>query len=130
MAFDNATYFTAVGTPTTGVSGTFNAAGKQTPAKGFGYAAQIIAYPTQDLGLTVGYGSRNALNGDSYAGIANYQRSSSSFYANLAYDLNAAVRVAAEYQNLNTSYGNSNGIAGAKTVGSDNSIRFVALYFF
>lgn len=82
------------------------------------------------MGLTLGYGSRRARDFNSYSWIANFQKSSSSFYANLAYDLNAAVRLAAEYQNLNTSYGNANGVAGADTVGSDNTVRFVALYFF
>ncbi len=130
MAFNNATYRTAVGTPATGVSATFDASGHQSPAQGYGYAAQIIAYPTQELGLTVGYGSRRARDFNSYSGITNFQRSSSSLYANLAYDLNAAVRLAAEYQNLNTGYGNANGVAGATAVGTDNTVRFLALYFF
>lgn len=130
MAFNHATAQAVVGTPATGVGSTFVANGDQSPAKGFGYAAQVIAYPTQSLGLTVGYGSRNARDLDSYAGIASYQRRSSSFYANLAYDLNAAVRVAAEYQNIQTKYGNANGVAGAGALGTDNTFRFVAMYLF
>lgn len=129
MAFNNATFGTVVGTPTA-LSATLNPAWGQSPAQGYGYAAQIIAYPTQELGVTVGYGSRNARNFDSYAGVTDYQRSNSSFYANIAYDCNANIRVATEYQNLNTIYGNANGVAGAKAVGSDNTIRFVAIYFF
>ncbi len=129
MAFNNATFGTVVGTPTA-LSATLAATASQSPAQGFGYAAQIIAYPTQELGVTVGYGSRNARDFDSYAGIADYQRSNSSLYANVAYDFNAAIRLATEYQNLNTIYGNANGVAGAKAVGSDNTIRLVATYFF
>lgn len=130
MAFNSATFTTTVGIPTTGVSSTLNAAGGQSPAQGYGYAAQVIAYPTQELGVTVGYGSRRARNFNSYSGITDYQRSNSSLYANVAYDCNANIRVATEYQNMNTIYGNANGVAGAKAVGTDNTIRFVATYFF
>lgn len=130
MGFNFATAASATGTNPGSISGTNNTAGNQAPAKGYGYAGQFIFYPTQDLGLTTGYGSRNAYNYASYAGLANFQKSSSEFYANATYDLNAAVRVAAEYQNLNTKYGNANGIAGASASGVDNTIRFVAFYFF
>ena len=129
MAFNHATALAVVGTPTT-VSSTLNTSANQSPAKGYGYAAQIIAYPTQDLGFTLGYGSRNARDYDSYAGIASYMKASSSLYANLTYDFNAAVRVGAEYQNLNTRYGNANGTAGSEVQGSDNTLRLVASYFF
>ena len=140
MAFNHATAQAVVGTPgvaatqsaaaVPGISNVFNPNGKQSPAKGLGYAAQLIAYPTQDLGITLGYGTRIARDYDSYAGYANFQDSTSSLYANLAYDLNAAVRVATEYQHLNTKYGNANGVVGANAAGNDNTIRFVALYFF
>jgi hypothetical protein len=129
MAFNSATSGTVIGNPAA-LSITSTPTGDQSPAQGYGYAAQIIAYPTQDLGVTVGYGSRRARNFSSYSGIADYQRSNSSFYANVAYDCNANVRVATEYQNLNTVYGNANGAAGAKAMGSDNTIRLVATYFF
>ncbi|HEX9022873.1 MAG TPA: hypothetical protein VF799_03445 [Geobacteraceae bacterium] len=130
MAFNFATAVAVVGTNPGAVSNTLDPAGNQTPAKGFGYNAQLIFYPTQDLGLTTGYGSRNALNYGSYAGLSNFQKSSSELYVNLSYDFNAAIRLAAEYQNLKTDYGNVNGVHGASATGSDNSLRLVAFYFF
>ena len=123
MAFNYATAAAVTGTPTT-VSATYSNSWGQSPAQGYGYAAQIIAYPTQELGVTVGYGSRNARDFSSYSKNANFQESNASFYANLAYDFNAAVRVATEYQNLRTKYGNPD------AVGTDNTLRLVATYFF
>lgn len=132
MAFNSATAGTA--TPTA-VSGTFSATGNQAPAKGYGIAGQAIFYPTQDLGITAGYGRRNAYNYASYAGISNFQKSGSEIYGSVSYDLNAAVRVAAEYQNIRTEYGNSaSGAApsldSTASTGSANIIRLAAFYFF
>lgn len=117
MSFNNATAQALVG-PT----------GNKSPAKGYGVFSQVIFYPTQDLGITAGYGRRNAYNYAEYAGIANFQKSSSQVFANIAYDLNAAVRVAAEYQNLNTQYGNNS--PGTSGTGTANVARFSAMYFF
>lgn len=78
--------------------------------------------------LAAGYGRRNAYNYASYTGISNFQKSSSNLYANVAYDLNAAIRVAAEYQNLNTQYGNNS--AGTSGTGTANVARLAAFYFF
>ena len=106
----------------------------QSPAKGFGYYGQVIFYPTQELGLTAGYGRRAAYDNGSYNGINNYEKFNSNTYFNIAYDLNAAVRVAAEYQYLNTRYGNvtngANGLAGLAENGIANIARFAAYYFF
>lgn len=129
MQFNHATAAAVVGTPPR-ISSTFDPSGNQAPAKGFGYIAQLIYYPAQDLGFTVGYGSRNAYNYGSYAGIANFQKSSAELYVNVVYDINAAIRLASEYQNLNTQYGNVNGVPGAAATGSDSTVRFVAYYFF
>jgi len=124
MAFNAATAGTTVGT-----------AGNETAAKGYGLAGQAIFYPTQNLGITAGYGRRNAYNNASYSGISNFQKSSSELYANVAYDLNAAIRVAVEYQNLNTKYGNvtsatTAGLGGTAGTGSANVARLAAFYFF
>ncbi|MBT0663096.1 hypothetical protein KI809_02180 [Geobacter pelophilus] len=117
MAFNAATAATTVG-----------AAGNESAAKGYGLAGQAIFYPTQNLGITAGYGKRNAYNYASYSNNPNFQKSSSELYVNVAYDLNAAIRVAAEYQNLNTQYGNNS--AGTSGTGSANVARFAAFYFF
>ena len=117
MAFSHATAAALLG-PT----------GDKSPAKGFGLFGQVIFYPTQNLGLTAGYGSRNAYHYANYAGVANFQKSSSQEFFNIAYDLNAAVRVAAEYQHLNTEYGNNT--PGTSGSGTANVARFSAMYFF
>lgn len=135
LAYGGATSLSVVGTtPTGGVQGstsnTFDAAGNQKPARNWAFIGQLKFFPTQDLGITAGFGSRYALNNGDYAGIANYQRQSQQIYANVTYDLNAAIRLATEWQNLETRYGNVNGVAGAQASGVDNTIRLCAYYFF
>lgn len=121
----------AIGATAASVTGP---AGDKTAAKGYGIYSQLIFYPTQDLGITAGYGRRNAYNYSSYSGISNFEKSNSVIYANVTYDLNAAVRFAAEYQNINTHYGNvTNGtgnLAGPADSGTVNIGRFAAYYFF
>ncbi len=104
-------------------------------AKAFGMGGQVIFYPTQDLGITAGYLRRNAYNFGDYANVSNFQKYSTNIYANVAYDLNAAVRVAVEYENLNTHYGNA--VKGTTAVldstagsGSMNVGRLALYYFF
>jgi len=117
MAFNAATAATTVG-----------AAGNESAAKGYGLAGQAIFYPTQNLGITAGYGRRNAYDYASYSGISNFQKSSSELYANIAYDLNASIRVTAEYQKLKTQYGNNS--AGTSDTGTADVARLAAFYFF
>ena len=100
----------------------------RTGAKGYGIFAQGMFYPTQNLGLTTGYGKRAAYDQASYAGVANYQQSSSQIFANVSYDINAAIRLAAEYQSLETKYGNNT--PGTSDQGSADVFRFSAFYFF
>ncbi len=106
-------------------------------ARAYGLGAQVIFYPFQDLGFSAGYLRRNAYNYGDYlkAGISNYQKYNTNIFANISYDLNAAVRLAAEYEYLNTHYGNP--AIGATVTdnssaasGSANIIRFAMLYFF
>lgn len=135
LAYGGATSLSVVGTTPAGgtpgsTSNTFDAAGNQKPARNWGFIGQLKFFPVQDLGFTAGYGSRYALNNGDYAGISNYQRLSRQIYANVTYDLNAAVRLATEWQNLETKYGNVNGVSGAKASGVDNTIRLCAYYFF
>jgi hypothetical protein len=106
-------------------------------AKGYGFGGQLIYYPIQDLGITAGYLRRNAYNYRSYANTENFQKYNTNIYANIAYDLNAAVRVAAEYEYLNTHYGNSVVPTPAGTTlnstngsGSANIARLSLFYFF
>jgi len=109
-------------------------AGDKSPAKGYGLFGQVIFYPTQQLGVTAGYGKRNAYDYASYAGINNFQKNSTQIFTSIAYDLNAAIRVAAEYQHLTTQYGNvTNGagnLAGTSDSGINNVLRLSAMYFF
>lgn len=110
-----------------------------TPMKDLGIAAQLIYYPTQQMGLTVGFTDRIAANRSSdFANVSganvlsngNYNKSDSMIYTNIAYDINAAVRVAAEYQNVMTTYGKGGTSTGANTTGVDNIGRFSMYYFF
>ncbi|ACM20546.1 hypothetical protein Geob_2192 [Geotalea daltonii FRC-32] len=119
MAFNYATVSPLVGS-----------AGDKTGAKGYGLFSQAIFYPLQNLGFTAGYGMRGARNQAAYvnSGIKDFQRSSSQAYANVAYDLNAAVRVATEYQYVSTRYGNVT--AGTSDLGHANVFRFSLIYFF
>jgi hypothetical protein len=126
MAFNTATAGTVVGNPA-----------NPNAAKGYGFGGQFIFYPIQDLGITAGYGRRNAYNYHDYSITPNFLKSSTIIFANVAYDLNAAVRVAAEYENLNTQYGNSTnviavnaGLGGTSGTGTANIARLAAYYFF
>lgn len=114
MAFNSATAHATVGPAT-----------NPNAAKGYGFNAQLIFYPVQDLGVTAGYGRRNASNYADYQNTTDFQKSSTNIYTNIAYDLNAAIRVAAEYQNVNTQYG-----AATPGTGTANIGRFTLLYFF
>jgi hypothetical protein len=90
-------------------------------AKGYGVSGQFIFYPIQPLGITVGYGRRNILDSSDYSGAA--EKYNEQYFGNVAYDLNSAVRVAAEYQRLKTSYLND-------TSGKANRFMVSAMYFF
>jgi hypothetical protein len=131
MNFTAATSVNFVNTPSTGLPVDPQA------AKAYGFAGQLIFFPTQDLGISAGYLRRNAYDNASYRTIAsgNYQRYNSNIFANVSYDLNAAIRVAVEYENLNTQYGNvNNGAAptmdGTADSGSANIVRMALFYFF
>jgi len=112
-----------------------SAANGLTSMRDLGIGAQIIFYPIQEVGLTAGFTDRIAMNrANNFNNVSgalsggNYNKSDSMVYANIAYDLNAAVRVAAEYQNMMTTYGNSTATKGA--TGVDNIGRLSMYYFF
>lgn len=135
LAYSGATSISVTGTTPAGgtagsTSNTFDPNGNQKPAENWGYIAQLKFFPIQDLGLTAGYGTRYALNDSDFAGISNFQRQTRQFYVNATYDLNAAIRVATEWQNFETKYGNVNGVSGANANGDDNTFRLCAYYFF
>jgi hypothetical protein len=126
MAFNSATASSIVGQ-----------ADNQAAAKGYGLGSQLIFYPIQDLGITAGYLRRNAYNYSSYntATTTNFQKYNTNIFANVAYDLNAAVRVAAEYEYLNTHYGNllntgTTTLNSNAASGSTNIARLSFFYFF
>jgi len=136
LAYSAATSTSVVGTPaglvppSGSVSNTFDANGHQSPARNWGYIGQLKFYPIQDLGFTAGYGSRQPFERSDYVGMGNFQRYSRQFYTNVTYDLNAAIRLATEWQNLETRYGNVNGVANSQASGVDNTFRLCAYYFF
>jgi len=109
--------------------------GNLASAKGVGYGAQFIYYPTQNLGLSTGYGRRQALDNADYK-YNNYEKYNQTYFINAAYDLNAAVRVAVEYQRFETGYNNVTNVttpAGSPLGGTDDqgtsNIGRLALYY-
>jgi hypothetical protein len=117
----------------TGASAADVQAGLQ-PRRDLGMAAQIIFYPTQELGLTAGWGERIAANeAADVSATGSYQKYNQEFYFNAAYDLNAAVRVAAEYQYLEAGWDNTTPTAfntNGKALSTVNIGRLCAYYFF
>ncbi|MFZ2947937.1 MAG: hypothetical protein WA003_00505 [Desulfuromonadaceae bacterium] len=107
------------------------------PAKGYGVKAQTLYFPTQDLSFAAGYGRRGARDLDSYKGRNNFEKYNQTIYANASYDLNAAIRVAVEYQNLFTKFGNVTNVAtagsnlgGTADSGEAHIGRLAFFYFF
>jgi hypothetical protein len=118
-----------------GTTNLTDASNNAMPRKDVGVAAQIIFYPTQQLGLTAGYGNRiNANKAFDTGSTAAYQMYNQELYFNATYDLNAAVRVAGEYQNLEAGFHNFTSgdavVAGAKATASVNIARLCLYYFF
>ena len=116
--------------PATSASGANLTAGNSA-AKGYGAYGQIIFYPIQDLGITAGYERRNAINYGSFTNAVGntYEQYNELIYASASYDLNAAVRLSAEYLHAKTQYGNSP-FAGQGNFGQLNGTRVAAYYFF
>lgn len=96
-----------------------------TGAPGFGYYGQLKFYPTQDLGLTAGHMRRQARNEGAYP--ANHERYNQLSYANATYDLNAAVRVATEFEHQETKFGK---VTTGQAYAQNNVFRLAAYYFF
>jgi hypothetical protein len=100
-------------------------------AKGYGVYGQLIFFPTQDLGITTGYARRNAMNYASYGASNNFEQYNEIIYANASYDLNAAVRFAAEYLHCRTQYNDKiQPIPWTANFGQLNGVRFAGYYFF
>jgi hypothetical protein len=115
-------------------------------AKGYGVYGQLIFYPIQDLGITAGYERRNGINyaalkksnvaavpfnavtGAAAIPASNFEEYNQLAYVNVAYDLNAAVRVSAEYLHAKTQYDAPIGATGDS--GNMNAVRVAAYYFF
>jgi hypothetical protein len=99
-------------------------------AKGYGVYGQLIFYPIQDMGFTAGYERRNAMNYNSTfaAGSTATEEYNELMYANVAYDLNAAVRVSAEYLHGKTQFNAPTATEGDS--GTLNAVRVAAYYFF
>lgn len=110
----------------TGAAGTTGRGG----FKGNGYYGQLKLYATQDLALTAGHMARLAADADQF-GAARYEKKNQESYANLTYDLNAAVRLATEYVHVETRYANApTAAAGLGAIGLENTFRVAAYYFF
>jgi hypothetical protein len=138
LTFEGQTYLAAnlpnfYGTATAAVG----TAGNLHPAKGYGVQGQALYYPTQDLGLSAGYGRRGALNYATYKNISNFEQFNETIFVNASYDINAAIRVAVEYEHLKTQYGNATNattagspLGGTSNFGQANIGRLALFYFF
>ncbi|KAB0671497.1 hypothetical protein F6V30_02650 [Oryzomonas sagensis] len=115
----------ATGASTTGTLPNMSA------ARGFGVYGQLIFYPLQDMGVTAGYGRRQSMDYDSLGKTASAagERYNQLIYANLAYDLNAAVRVATEYEFASTRY-NVKPTGANSELGKANIYRLALYYYF
>jgi hypothetical protein len=122
MNWNGATATVTPATPTNIINGSAN--------KGYGAYGQIIFYPIQDLGFTAGYERRNAINYKSTfaAGSGAVEEYNELIYANVAYDLNAAIRVSAEYLHGKTQFHAPTATEG--DTGNMNGVRVAAYYFF
>jgi hypothetical protein len=106
-------------------------------AKGYGAYGQVIFYPIQDMGITTGYMRRNAMNYRAFESTAahTFEKYNELYYANVTYDLNAAVKVGVEYEHGKTQYGGhsfGNNVAGNPLGdwGQVNIVRTAFFYFF
>jgi len=102
-------------------------------AKSYTLYGQLKFYPTQELGITAGYGRRGAVDHDAYrattTAATTFQKYNELSYANLTYDLNAAVRLATEFEHHVTQYDRTTTTVGSN-YGQNNVFRLAAYYFF
>jgi hypothetical protein len=100
-------------------------------AKGYDIYAQLKFYPTQDLGITGGYMRRGAIDYSDYrattTATTTFQKYNENTYANITYDLNAAIRLATEYEHDITQFDKA---LGGSSYGQNNIFRVAAYYFF
>jgi hypothetical protein len=92
-------------------------------AEGYGAIGQFIFYPTQPLGITVGYGRRGIVDTEKYRDKKpGAEKFNDAAWANVTYDVNN-VRFGLEYMKMETAY-----------LGGDdldaNRLQFSAMYFF
>lgn len=108
-------------------------ANSRSAAKGYSLYGQLKFYPTQNLGITGGYGKRGAIDYAAYrattTAATTFQKSNELIYANLTYDLNAAIRLATEFEHLETKYDRGTTSTSAN-YGQNNVFRIAAYYFF
>jgi hypothetical protein len=102
-------------------------------AKGYTLYGQLKFYPIQELGITAGYGRRGAIDYDAYrattTAATTFQKYNELSYANLTYDLNAAIRLATEFEHHVTQY-DSKTTTVSSNYGQNNVFRLAAYYFF
>lgn len=116
-----------------GITPLFGAAGNKEGTKGYNFYAQLKFYPTQNLGLTGGFGRRGAMDtSDWRTAVAEnagstFEKYNQAYYANATYDINAAVRLATEYEHIERKFDKP--VLGSNYA-QNNIFRFAAYYFF
>ncbi|HIJ86642.1 MAG TPA: hypothetical protein HPP97_03040 [Desulfuromonadales bacterium] len=108
------------------------APGMKEMPKALGVLTQGVLYPTQEWGVTAGYGYRSVIG--SAPRDRGTERNQYLAFVNTAYDFNAAVRVAAEYEHAKSNFfgtPTTGGNVGATADnGQINTFRLCAMYFF
>jgi hypothetical protein len=112
-----------------------------TAAKGFGAYGQLKFHPTQDLGVTAGYQRRQVINQSNYKGLSagtlalsatanGVEKYNELIYGNITYDLNAAIRLATEFEHNTSQYLATKTGAATNAFGQNNVVRLAVYYFF
>ena len=110
--------------------------GKRAPQT-YDIYGQLKFYATQDMGITAGAMRRGAVDYGAYRAAEGgnaFEKYSENFYGNVTYDLNAAVRVATEFEHIQRTFDKNitqtAGSGGATNYAQNNIIRLSAYYFF
>ena len=109
--------------------------GKRAP-QAYDIYGQLKFYATQDMGITAGAMRRGAVDYGAYRaaeGANAFEKYSENFYGNVTYDLNAAVRVATEFEHIERTFDKAvaqTAGSGAATPYAQNNIFRVSAYYF
>lgn len=122
---------------TAGAAGTvplLGGAGQKESLQSYNLYTQLKFYPTQDLGVTAGFMRRGAKDYATMRKVVGattaFEKYSENAYANVTYDINAAIRLATEYEHIERQFDKDVTANGLTTTKAQNNIFRVAAYYF